>query len=128
MAVYCDGEYGGCRVDGCNVDGCGVDGCSCDVQSQYPVFVATRGLAFLVSLRPLRGKPPAPQLGDLRARRASMPDGSEKSSFVAAGHVRINRYAKPVFIPCFYGLGKLRVVHFEVRFRVMVLCACRTPV
>jgi hypothetical protein len=57
-----------------------------------------------------------------------MPDGSEKSSFVAAGHVRINRYAKPVFIPCFYGLGKLRVVHFEVRFRVMVLCAFSTPV
>lgn len=62
MAVYCDGEYGGCRVDGCNVDGCGVDGCgvdgcSSDVQSQYPVCLwPLRGLAFVIISEPLRGR------------------------------------------------------------------------
>ena len=58
MAVCCDGEYGGCRVDGCNVDGCNVDGCRVDgsrsdFQSRYPVcFWPLCGMAFVVELKP----------------------------------------------------------------------------
>jgi len=48
MAVCCNGEYSGCRVDGYNVDGC-----TSDVQSRYPVCLwPLRGVAFVVELKP----------------------------------------------------------------------------
>ncbi len=79
MAVYFDGEYGGCRVDGCGSY----------FQSQYPVCLwPLRGLAFLVSLRPLRGCLTAMDGGNADCAGAHNRPCTQSVELIP-GHVRI---------------------------------------